>query len=283
MNNLALGKSDFEAINSLENDHAYLVSNGNKAAPSEETVRQRMDELAETSIETKELGKLEILKNHTWILDKDSEKMVSANELVQEMAIDFLKRSKAKISPNKYGYVTIDLDTTTLDNSRTKKEKVEYTYQEFEGYSPIAAYLGQEGWNIGLELRPGSMHGQNGFGHFLTKVIERASYLTPARLLCRMDCAFDAAENYAILLERRIGFTVKRNNGRITNRGDLFDYADKNKLFKVTKNVRCYDKDLKPVGEDVIEEEALFSLPVEVKVGEQTFSMTQVFLLRKST
>jgi hypothetical protein len=80
------------------------------------------------------------------------------------------------------GYVCADLDTFVMDqpagrrtprsggpersegfdaaehNSDTKKEAVSRTYQDVDGYSPIALYLGNEGWNIGLELRPGSHH-----------------------------------------------------------------------------------------------------------------------------
>ena len=45
-----------------------------------------------------------------------------------------------------------------MDNSGTKKEWVSRTYQGVDGYTPIAAYLGNEGWCVALELRPGSQH-----------------------------------------------------------------------------------------------------------------------------
>jgi hypothetical protein len=42
-----------------------------------------------------------------------------------------------------------------MDNSNTRKEGVSRTYQKVDGYTPIAAYLGNEGWCLGMELRPG--------------------------------------------------------------------------------------------------------------------------------
>jgi ribosomal protein S18 acetylase RimI-like enzyme len=42
-----------------------------------------------------------------------------------------------------------------------------------------------------------------------------------------MDCAFDAVENYGILLSNNLDFVIKRNNGRITNKDYLVEYARK--------------------------------------------------------
>jgi hypothetical protein len=54
----------------------------------------------------------------------------------------------------------LDIDTfvTVMDNSNSKKEGVSRTYQKDDGYTPIADYLGNEGWCLGLELRPGKQH-----------------------------------------------------------------------------------------------------------------------------
>ena len=61
------------------------------------------------------------------------------------------------------------------DNSNTSKEGVSRTYKQFDGYAPIAAYLGMEGWCLEVELRPGSQHSQDGFVVFLQRVIKSAS------------------------------------------------------------------------------------------------------------
>jgi hypothetical protein len=71
-------------------------------------------------------------------------------------------------------------------------------------------------WRRGLERCFGTASGidarSKGFGAFLQKIIARASYLTLGRQLYRMDCAFDAVENYGILLCNNLDFVIKRNN-----------------------------------------------------------------------
>jgi len=93
---------------------------------------------------------------------------------VDKASIDFLLAAGAPITPIvlKYGtslraekskYVVLDMDVFPMDNSGTKKEGVSYTYKGFNGYAPLAAYLGEEGWCLACELRPGSQHGQKEF------------------------------------------------------------------------------------------------------------------------
>jgi hypothetical protein len=124
------------------------------------------------------------------------------------------------------------------------------------------------------------MHGQNGFGAFLQKVIARASSLTPQQHLYRMDCAFDAIENYAILLGKGLNFVIKRNNSRITNKGDLTDYARENDFFKTTKKDVIYNLDLSKKSEEILEEEAIFSREMDVHVGSKTYKANQVYVVR---
>lgn len=50
------------------------------------------------------------------------------------------------------GFVCLDFDTFVMDNSGTKKECVGRTYQGVDGYTPIAAYGGNEGWCVGKEV-----------------------------------------------------------------------------------------------------------------------------------
>jgi hypothetical protein len=42
-------------------------------------------------------------------------------------------------------YLPVDIDTTAMDNSKTKKEGVSRTYRGFDGYHPILAYVGKVG------------------------------------------------------------------------------------------------------------------------------------------
>ena len=54
------------------------------------------------------------------------------------------------------------LDVSPFDNSKTLKEGVSRTYKGYDGYAPIFAYLGAEGYLVNTELRPGKQHCQNG-------------------------------------------------------------------------------------------------------------------------
>jgi len=92
------------------------------------------------------------------------------------------------------GFVCLDFDTFVMDNSGTKKEWVSRTYQGVDGYTPIAAYLGNEGWCLALELRPGNQHSALETHYFLERVLPRAHELAPAALpvLSRSDSGFDA-------------------------------------------------------------------------------------------
>jgi len=101
---------------------------------------------------------------------------------------------------------------SAMDNSQTHKEGVSYTYKGYDGYAPIAAYLGQEGWCLGCELRPGSQHANNGFLDTLKRVLPRARSLTDKPILLRLDSAHDARDNRDFLREQdQIDFLIKWN------------------------------------------------------------------------
>jgi hypothetical protein len=57
-------------------------------------------------------------------------------------------------------YIPVDIDTSPLDNSKSHKEGVSRTYKQFDGYHPIFAYIGQEGYMLNTELRAGKQHCQ---------------------------------------------------------------------------------------------------------------------------
>jgi hypothetical protein len=77
--------------------------------------------------------------------------------LTDELSLRLIERAQAPIAPHQ-GFVCLDLDAFVMNNDASHKECVGRTYQGVDGYTPIAAYLGNEGWNIGLELRPGVQH-----------------------------------------------------------------------------------------------------------------------------
>ncbi|WP_440997926.1 transposase [Arhodomonas sp. SL1] len=69
----------------------------------------------------------------------------------------------------------------------------------YDGYAPIGAYLGEEGWCVGLELRAGSAHSAHEADYALERALAPAARLSDAPLLVRMDAGFDAGKLFATI------------------------------------------------------------------------------------
>lgn len=162
---LALGKTDYQAVVQHQDDAYFKKSLGLTRVPSEPTLRQRFDEHAEA-----------FLAPVSWA------------------SVEFLKNGKVLFSPLKTGHVPLDIDVFTMDNSDTRKEGVTRTYQGFDGYAPIAAYLANEGWLINWQLRPGSQHSQKEYLPFLRTTLARVRQVYRGKLLVRNDSAHDALD-----------------------------------------------------------------------------------------
>ena len=180
---LAQGKSDFVAVEQYRKDDFFRESLGNKDVPSEGTMRQRMDEYAK-----------QILAAVSWA------------------TVEFLERTKAPLTAISTGHIPLDLDGFVLDNSGSKKENVERTYRQVDGYLSLPAYLGQEGWMVNQHLLPGSQHPQNGFIAFIRETLGRIRQFCKQKLLLRADSAHDAIANLAELSRhRRVDYIIKWN------------------------------------------------------------------------
>ena len=114
---ICLGKSDFEAVEQARKDPFFKAAMGIKQSASSARLRQRFDE--------------------------DSRALIP---LLDAASIEFLQNAQVPISALSTGHVPLDMDVFPMDNSGTKKEGVSYTYKGHDGYAPIAAYLGLEGW-----------------------------------------------------------------------------------------------------------------------------------------
>ena len=167
---LCLGKSDYDAITDRREDRYFQTSLGLSVVPSAETLRQRFD--AEADL-------FRIVTNYC--------------------AVDFVNRARGLVTSLGNGYVPLDVDVFPMDNSDTKKEGVSRTYHGYDGYAPIAAYLGLEGWCLEVELREGKQHSQDEFIPFLLRVLSSARRLTQAPILVRLDGAHDALDTRAEL------------------------------------------------------------------------------------
>ena len=168
---LCLGKSDFEAVSGMREDDFFHTAMGVETVPSAETLRQRFDERAEAFL-----------------------------PLIVESCIDFLGNVGAKFTALETGHVPLDADVTPFDNSQTNKEGVSRTYKGYDGYAPMAAYLGREGYCLELELRVGKQHCQSGTAQLLQRVLDRAGRLSTQPILVRLDGGNDAIENIEVVL-----------------------------------------------------------------------------------
>jgi len=142
---LCTGKSDFDAIESVRGDAFFRDALDLSTVPSSPTLRQRLDALGEAG-------------------DRALVALDEANERL-------LARAQPTLTPLATGHLALDFDAFTLDNSGTKKEGVGRTYMGFDGYAPIAAYLAEEGYCLGLELRPGTQHSASETPDFLRRLL----------------------------------------------------------------------------------------------------------------
>lgn len=194
---LCMGKPYFEAVHEMDDDKAfYQAALGiTRSIPSEETLRQRMDDIGDSLRET--------------ILNENVELLIS-------------NKIRPTALPN--GFVPVDIDVTPMDNSKSKKEGVSRTYKGFDGYAPIMAYIGTEGYAINFELREGKQHCQNGTVEFLQETIRLCKKLTNQPLLIRLDSGNDSIDNIAVLIDAGCYFIIKRNLRRESKDG-WFDMA----------------------------------------------------------
>ena len=191
---LSLGKSDFEAIEPFRGDRFF-----------------------------KEALNLSKVASSVWIRQRRDAHGAELRELTDELSLRLIERTEAPITAHQ-GYVCCDIDTFVMDNSDTRKEDVSRTYQGVDGYTPIAAYLGNEGWNIGLKLRAGSRHCA-----FVPRIERLVAHRCAAetKVLLRQDSGFDGAH---------LLFMQAAEKDRWARKGRSFDF--------ITKwNPRKQDKD----------------------------------------
>lgn len=186
---LCQGKPQYEAVREMMDDPGYYkyALGIAYAIPSAETLRQRFDMIGDS-------------------LRGD---ILQAN-------IDMLREMKIEPAALENGYVPVDIDVTPFDNSKTKKEGVSRTYKGFDGYAPIMAYIGTEGYFVNTQLRVGKQHCQKETPDFLRETIELCRQLTDKPLLIRLDSGNDASENIGIFMEEsyrynNVSFIMKRN------------------------------------------------------------------------
>ena len=181
---LCQAKTPFEAVNEMKDDPEFYKDALGivRSIPSAETLRQRMDDIGS-----------------------------SLRPQILRANVDMFRTHAVAPTGLPTGEVPLDIDVTPFDNSKTRKEGVSRTYKGFDGYAPIMAYIGKEGYLVNTELREGKQHCQKGTPRFLEETLRLSHDLTDAPLLVRMDSGNDAKENLGILLEDGDWYIIKRN------------------------------------------------------------------------
>ena len=179
---ICLGKPDFDAIEAFRDDPFFLQSLGLDSVPSSPTLRQRLDSAQD-----------------------------SFNDIILNESAQVVGRLAPTITPCHGDLVAVDIDVSPLDNSKTKKEGVSWTYKKCDGYAPIFAYVGEEGYLANLQLRPGSDHSQKGTPVFLRRTLRYARLMSQATFLVRLDSGNDSLDNIKVCRQEKAHYIIKRN------------------------------------------------------------------------
>jgi hypothetical protein len=179
---LCLGKSDFNDIEAFRHDRFFKLSLGLRAIPSEATLRQRLDAMQD-----------------------------ACGRILREETALMIRKHARRITPCHGAWVALDVDVSPFDNSGTKKEGVSWTYKKVDGFAPIFAYLGEEGFLVHCQFREGKQHCQDGTPQFLDEALNYAEGITRAKLLVRLDAGNDDIENLRVCRKHKADWIIKRN------------------------------------------------------------------------
>lgn len=179
---LAQGKFDFADADPIRKNRFFKDALHIHTVPSQETLRQRLDTMKP------------IVKD---ILDEESYMLIA--------------NSHMPLTPTYKDYIPVDIDVSPFDNSNTKKEGCNCTYKICDGFAPMFAYFGSEGYMLNCEFREGKQHSQAGTKEFLEECITRIQKVTDKKVLFRLDSGNDAEENMGLFTEKMVDFLCKRN------------------------------------------------------------------------
>lgn len=179
------GKPDYQAIEPFRNNSFFSSSLGLTACPSSSAIRQRIDVIGD-----------------------------AFDTIIKEESADLIQKVAPAVSPihTRVGdFICLDIDVSPFNNEKTQKEGVSRTYKGCDGFAPIFAYLGQEGYLVNLEFREGKQHCQKNTPEFLTQSILFSRRITDKPILVRMDSGNDSQENIDCCINNHIEFIIKRN------------------------------------------------------------------------
>lgn len=182
---LCNARTDFNDVDLYREDRLFTHAFGIERLPSEAVFRQRLDEMPPQR----------------------------CHDSLKTLNLTLLKtRSLGRVDAGGMNLVPVDVDVSPLDNSGSRKAGVSFTYKGHDGYAPIFAYIGTEGYMLNQELRPGKQHCQSGTPAFLRQLTSDIEELgLSGEVLYRLDSGNDALEN---LEELAKGFCIVKRNLR---------------------------------------------------------------------
>lgn len=184
---ISIGKVGFDHVRQVNHDEFFAKAMDISRMPSEATLRHRFEDMS---------------------LDR------RVHESLPGCTVQMLRRVDFKphlINIPGLVAVRIDTDSTILDNSDTKKEGVEKTYNGVSGYAPVCSFL-EGGIIVGAMLSPGNRHPlHEGALDYHEGVRQRVRKMVKAHLLWVDDAAFDDARLMAARHKAGDGFITRHN------------------------------------------------------------------------
>ena len=210
---LAQGRTEFERADEYRNNKYFKHALDIEKSPSCSILRQRFNAIGDIEINLNDMKKL-----------------------IDQTNLEILQNKNVELTPCYKNYVPLDIDVTPMDNSGSKKEGVSYTYKQFEGFAPIMAYIGTEGYLMRCELREGKSNGQCAKTvPFLKSTIDLAKQATKESILVRTDCGHDCCDNVLVFTQKQVNFLMKKKNTVADKPEFYFNQAEKEGRKKETR------------------------------------------------
>jgi len=220
---LCLGHSNYESQDLFKSDRLFQKSLSLNRVPSKETLRQRLDLMAQ--------------KNEY------------AKEALSKWNFSILKKYALPNEITGTNLIPVDFDVTVMDNTGSKKEGVGQSYRpNVKGYAPMMTNIGNQGYLLNHEFRKGNAHSNcPGTLEYILKSMNLARQLCPdQKLLARFDSGNDSDKNIVGLSNiKNTYFLIKhqlRGQNVASSKQALIEYVMKNYTSKemLDKNTVCY-------------------------------------------
>jgi len=180
---LCNARTDFDDVKLYQDDAVFAQAFHIDQLPSEASLRQRLDELPQE-------------RSHAALRGFNQ-------ALLKQRSFGAVQAAHLRLVP-------VDIDVSPLDNSGSNKQGVSFTYKRHDGFAPVFAYIGTQGYMLDSQLRPGSQHCQSQTPEFIARCMDTIDTLgLSGQTLLRLDSGNDAAENFSHFAQSY--FIIKRN------------------------------------------------------------------------